>query len=150
VAFAQRPGGPPGPTPEERERIRVTVGMTKDQQNQIEAIYADGRKQEDESRKKSGEVGKQLRVLYDSYNYDRKQASALRKEMCGFYHQRMAIHADTQERVRKVLTKDQFDKLTELDKAQFEKWRKDWEQKRGSFGGPPRGFGRPPGSGPNH
>ena len=160
IALAQRgpggPGGPPaGPSPEERERMRVAVGMTKDQQNQVEAIYQDGRKREEELRKKSGELSKQLKVLYDSYSFDRAQASTLRKDMCDLFKQRMAIHAETQDKVRKVLTKEQFDKLTTLAREMFDKRMQEWRQKGREFGGPGGfgghgpGFGRPPGPRPN-
>ncbi len=157
IAVAQRgPGGPPpGPSPEEREKIRVAVGMTKDQQNQVEAIYHDGWKREEDLRKKSGELGKQLKLIYDTYNYDKSQAAGIRKEMCALYHQRMAIHAETQDKIRKVLTKEQFDKLTEQANLMFEANMKKWRERGRGFGGP-GGFGgngpgpgRPPGTGPN-
>lgn len=144
AVYAQRgQGGPHGPSPEEKEKIRLAVGMSKDQQNQIEAIYAEGHRLEGESRKKSGELMKQLRKLTDSYSYDRKQAEAIRRELCDNYRQRLQIHADIQDKVRKVLNREQFDKLTELANARFEQMRKDWQQRRGPGGPGGPGGGNP-------
>jgi Spy/CpxP family protein refolding chaperone len=128
------------PSEEEREKIRVRVGMTKDQQAQVEAIFNEERKLEGESRKKTGELYQQLQQNYDVYDNDKPAAAALRKEICKLYHDRIMIHANAQEKLRKVLTKDQFDKMTDMARE----WHKKWMEQRGN-----RGPGRPgPGSGP--
>jgi hypothetical protein len=37
----------------------------------------------------------------------------------------MLLHAETQEKLRRVLTRDQFDRMTQYGREQREKWRKE-------------------------
>ena len=131
------------PSEEDREKIRIRVGMTKDQQAQVEAIFNEERRLEGESRKKMGELYKQLSQNYDVYDNDKAAASALRKDICKQYHERIMIHANAQEKLRKVLTKDQFDKMTQMANEMRQKWM----EQRGNRG-PGRPWG-PSGPGPN-
>ena len=135
AAFSQR-----GPSEEERARIRARTGISQEQQNQIEAIYRDQRRQEDEIRRKTFEVYKQLGEVYDKYDFDRNQAASFRKEIGRLHRQRLHVHAETQDKLRRVMTREQFEKLNQLVKEQMESMRKAWE-KRGDRRGPPR----PPG-----
>ncbi len=131
------------PSEEDREKIRIRVGMTKEQQAQVEAIFNEERRLEGESRKKMGELYKQLSQNYDVYDNDKAAAASLRKDICKQYHERIMIHANAQERLRKVLTKDQFDRMTEMARE----WHKKWMEQRGSRRPGPPGPG--PGAGPN-
>lgn len=131
------------PSEEEREKIRVRVGMTKEQQAQVEAIFTEERKLETESRKKTGELYKQLQQNLDVYDNDKVAAANLRKEICRLYRERIMIHANAQEKLRKVLTKEQFDKMTEM----AHEWQNKWRERRGNFG--PGRPGGPPNPGTN-
>ena len=135
------------PSEEDKEKIRIRVGMTKDQQAQVEAVFNEERKLQEDSRKKMGELYKQLQQYYDIYDYDKNAAQGLRKDICRLYRERIMIHANAQEKLRKILSKEQFDKMTEMAREMHEKWRKEMESRGGQ-----RGFGRPgnpPGPGPN-
>ncbi len=129
-----------GPSEEEKERIRVRIGITREQNSQIEAIYAEDRRQDMELRGRMGELYRQLDTVYD----DRSQASIVRKQICGLYRQRIAIHADTQEKLRRVLNRDQFARLT----AMVHEWRDRFRKDHQWGGGPGRGPGGPHGQVP--
>lgn len=125
IAAAQRPQ-----SDDEREKARVRIGMTREQQVQIEALWADTDRQNREVGMRMGELRKQLQALYDTYEYDRGQASAIRKEIYNLYRKRSQIYGDNQDKLRKILTREQFERMTGLVKEQREQHRKDWESRR--------------------
>ena len=122
------------PSDEEKERTRIKIGITREQQIQIEAIFADARRQEGEVHNKSRELYAQLFSLYDIYEFDREQAKKLRREISKQNYKRMMIHAETQEKLRKVLSREQFDRMTQHGREMREKWRKE-HPRRGPPGG---------------
>src|SRR5947199_9617432 len=81
-----------GPTEAEKEAARVRVGMTKQQQTQLEAVFQDSDKQEREIRTHMRDLYKQLYNLYDAYEFDRKQAVGIQREILDLYRRRIAIH----------------------------------------------------------
>jgi len=136
-ALAQRP-----PSDEERERNRVRLGITREQQEQIEALYAELDRQNREIWTRSGELFRQLDEKYSSYDLDQEGARAIRRELMGLHRRRLMAFAEFQDKLRRVLNREQFNRLQVLVREQREKWRKQWEQGRGR-GGP--GGGRPGG-----
>ncbi len=115
-ALAQRPPGPGfhPPTEEEKAQIRARIGISVEQQQQIEAIYKNDFQQERELRTRMHNLYQQLSALYDNFDFDRKQAAALRRQIFQLYKQRLALHAGTQEKLRHVLSREQFDRLTAM------------------------------------
>src|SRR5690348_1432026 len=127
VLGAQRPGGPPGPpSEEEKERIRGRLGITRDQQTQIEAIFADTGRQMREIDTRMRDLYHQLYAAYDAYDFDRNQAHALRKEIAGLYRRRMALHAENEEKLRRILNRDQFDRMRAMMREMRDKHRQEW------------------------
>ncbi len=126
--------GGPGPTEAEKENARIRIGMTKEQQAQIDAVFHESDLQMGEVRGKFMEFSKQLYSLYDSYDFDRVQAHNIRKELLKL-HKRMAEnHADNEEKLRKILTREQFERMRALVKEERDRKRKEFEerQKRGA------------------
>ena len=120
AAFAQRE-----PSDEEKERTRQKIGITREQQKELEAALAEARRQEGEIHAKSRELYGQLFAQYDIYDFSREDAKKIRREIGKLHHRRMLIHAETQEKLRRILTREQFDRMTQLTREKFEKWRKD-------------------------
>lgn len=116
---------------DDKEKTRLRIGITKEQQDQIEAIYA-------ETDRNRREIGKKLRdsfhqlmtSCYDNYDYDRNQAMALRKEIMRAHRRLLDIHADNEEKLRHILNKEQFDKLRALMKERWERQRREFERNR--------------------
>lgn len=128
------------PTDEEKEAVRVRIGISKDQQAQIEAAWAENRRQSEELSKKMNDLRRQLYGLYENYDYDRAQADGLRHQTQVLYRKRLEVFGQTQEKMRKILSRDQFNRLQAIMREQREKMRRDWESRRGP-GGPGRGPG---------
>lgn len=128
-----RGGGQRGPTEEEREKIRLRIGITKEQQAQIEQLYAETDQQRREIGRRMGELFRQLYMLYENYDFDRNQARTIRRDLTNLHRRILWIHAENEEKLRKILTKDQFDKLRALMREKREEWRK--ERMRGHMKG---------------
>lgn len=146
VAIAQGPppGGPgrgpgfgQGPTEEEKERFRVRIGITKEQQLEIDRVFRESGQQMGEIRKRSGDLTRQLYGLYDSFDFDRGQAKAIRRELL-MLHKRMAdIHADNEEKLRRIMSREQFERMRALVKEDWDKRRKAWDAQRARGGARP-------------
>lgn len=131
------PQQPKGPTDAEKEASRIRIGMTKEQQAQIEAVYTDSERQEREIRTRMHDLYHQLYTSYQSYDFDRRQSAGYQKEILDLYKRRMAIHAATQEHIRRILDRGQFDRLNQCIKEHFDKMRKDGFRNRSERRGPP-------------
>jgi Spy/CpxP family protein refolding chaperone len=118
-----RGGGQRGPSEEERERIRLRIGITKEQQAQIEQLYTETDQKRREVGIRMRELYHQLFTLYDNYDFDRNLARAIRRELTELHRRTLWIHAENEEKLRKILTKEQFDKLRTLMKEKLEEWR---------------------------
>jgi Spy/CpxP family protein refolding chaperone len=118
-----------GPSEEEKERIRLRIGITKEQQQQIEALYMETERQKGEVFAKMRELYTQLESLYDVYDFDRNQARSLRREITRQHVQIMMIHVDNEEKLRRILTREQFEKLRAVMREAREKMRRDFEKR---------------------
>lgn len=135
---AQRPGpsggpgrgfdGRRGPTDEERERARVTIGMSREQQKQLEAVFHDSEARMRDVMTRIRDRYKELNELYAAYDFDRARARGLIRELTDLRRKVLESRTDNEERMRKVLTREQFDKLRAL-------LAREW-QRRGAFRGP--------------
>jgi Spy/CpxP family protein refolding chaperone len=140
--FGPPPGGNSGslqngPSEEDKERFRIKIGATKEQQNQIDLVFKDSDVQMSEIRGKFRELSQQLYSLYDIYDFDRNLAKGIRRDLLKL-HKRMAdIHAENEEKLRRILTKDQFERMKALMKEEYAKRMKDMQSRRGGKGGPP-------------
>src|ERR1043165_5639545 len=85
-------GGPwqhHGPTEAEKEASRVKIGITKVQQQKIEAIFADSGKREHDIRQKTRELyGELFSKVYRNYNLDRAREEELQRQIVELYKQR--------------------------------------------------------------
>lgn len=134
---AQGPGRGPRfgpPSEEEKERFRIRIGISKEQQAEIDKVFRESDLQMQEIRKRSGELSRQLYSLYDIYDFDRGQAKTLRRELL-MLHKRMAdLHAENEEKLRRIMTREQFDRMRALVREEWDKRRKEWEKQRASRG----------------
>ena len=132
----KRPDRPPPFTPEMKEKFRQRIGITEKQQGQLDKLF-------EESFSKRHELNQQLRQLlesrdkvYEVYEFDRKQESSVRRDIQNVYTQLLNLHRDTEEKIRKVLNQEQFDKLRELQKEMRKKWQSDKQHGHGRDRGP--------------
>jgi len=131
-----------GPSEEDKEKVRLRIGMTKEQQSQIEALYAQSDQQRREIGLKMRDLFRQLEEdCYEHYDFDRSKATAIRKEIVGLHKRILLLRADNEEKLRRILNRDQFRRLRELMREQREQFRKQWERRRRQFQGfrPPAG-----------
>lgn len=132
------------PTEEEKEKIRQRIGITREQQNQIEALFMQTEQQKREIGMRMRELFRQQYALYENYDFDREQATAIRKEIMSLHKRTLLLHAENEEKLRRILNRDQFTRLRAMLKEQREQWQRDWERRRR----PGPGLGRPMQGGP--
>lgn len=116
-ALAQRPD-------DERNKARdatvARLGLTKEQQTQIEAFYTESDRQQRELMTKMRDLYHQLYTVYDNYDYDKNQASSIRREIGMLYKKRLTLTGENEDKLRRILNREQFDKLRALMKEQKE------------------------------
>jgi len=118
-----------GPSDEEKETIRLKIGITKDQEAKIEALHTETDQKLNDVMAKTRDLYKQLTALYDSYDFDRNQARNLRQQLTALHRRMLDIHADNEEKLRRILSRDQFEKLRQLLKEYWEKTRQERAQR---------------------
>ena len=128
---------PQRPTDEEKENNRKRLGISIQQQQQIDDLYKETGARMAEVRKAMGDRQRELWDVYGNYDIDEARARSLRMEIIKLHRKMGEIHADNERRLRQILSREQFGKLRELMKEQFEKRRQDFERRRGRPGGPP-------------
>jgi Spy/CpxP family protein refolding chaperone len=150
LSFAQGPGGfggqrggPPfgqrkPPTEAEKEAARLRMGISKEQQAGIEAIFSDADGQVKEIFTKLREQQRQLHAIYEQYDFDRNAALALRKQVNATYRRIGQMHAENEEKLRKILNREQFDKMQAMLREQKEQFKREFEKRN-----PPPGSGHP-------
>jgi len=117
---------PPGSFEEEKEKARVRIGMTKEQQAQIEAVYAESARKRADAMKELGEKHRQLRGVYDAYEVDKKQEREVLRDIVAIHWRLLRIHSEDEVKIRRILTKEQHEKLRTLMKEAMEQARKRW------------------------
>lgn len=116
----------PEVTDAEREKARLRIGITKEQQQQLEAILR-------ETSKSTKAVYDQLRArhaellaVYDAYEIDRRREQALIKEIGRLRMRLLQIHSEHEKKVRQVLSKEQHERLRALMREALEASRRQW------------------------
>lgn len=138
---------PQRPSDDEKEKNRIRIGITVQQQQQIDALWTDTGAKIREVREAQQQKNLELRQVMEKYDFDRGKARALREQIIQLHRKAGDIHAENEEKLRKILTRDQFERLQGLMKEMFEKRRKEWQDHHpkgpgGAPGGP--GGGPPP------
>jgi Spy/CpxP family protein refolding chaperone len=124
------PQGQRGPSDEEKERNRIRLGITQLQQQQIDALYQETRAKMDEVRKSMMEKQREIWETYADYDIDEAKAKSLRFQILRLHKKMGEIQADNEHKLRGILTREQFGRLRELMKEQFEKRRQEMERSR--------------------
>lgn len=129
---AQAPSGDPrgrqpgsfgrrGPTEEEKARARDRVGMTVEQQQKLEQLYVDFDKTMREHMDALRDRFSKLRGLYESYDIDTKQVQAIIRDITRLRARLLSQQMENEQKVRAILTRDQYAKLRALMKEEWEK-----------------------------
>lgn len=117
---------PHTPTPEEREAARIRIGITTQQQAQIEQVFADSGKQRHAVGDQLRTLYDQYRELYDSYTIDHSREAKLRQAIAQAHGQMLRIQGNTETKLRDILNREQFDRLhVEMQKARNDRHRFD-------------------------
>ena len=134
-------GGPSfqKPTDEEKEKNRIRIGISKEQQAKLEALFKETGDQMQEVFKKQGEKRKELSDVYKEYKYDKAKAASLQEELLLIRRQVAEISKKNEDKLRQILKKDQFDRFQLVLQEAHDARNKE----RGDRGGRPGG-GPPP------
>lgn len=123
------PPGRPGmraPSEAEKEAARVRIGITKEQQQQLEAILEETGKATRALFDQLREKHEQLTQLYDSYDIDREREKALFREIARLRVRLLQVHSEHETKVRQVLTREQHARMRALMKEAMEDARRRW------------------------
>lgn len=125
-----------GPSEADKEKARLRIGMTREQQQQIETLYSDADTKAREVFDQIRQKHEQLHALYDAYEIDKNRERTLIREITRLRSQALLIHSETETKVRQILTKEQHEKLRALMKEAMEKFRSRWGQRPAPGGKP--------------
>ncbi|MCW3099889.1 MAG: hypothetical protein JWL77_5507 [Chthonomonadaceae bacterium] len=100
-----------GDREKEREKARQQIGISVPQQEQLTRLYAEADKKEKAIGKDLHDLYEQQRALYSAYVIDHGQERDLRKKMEQMHSQLLQLHAETEDSLRKLLTREQFERL---------------------------------------
>lgn len=98
-------------TPQEREAARQRIGITLEQQSRIEAVYTQTDQRRRALRQQLRDLYHQLHDLYSNYHFDRNRSAALRQQIVDLHAQQLKLHEENEEKLRRILTPDQFERL---------------------------------------
>lgn len=153
--YGQQPEGgrrgprPPGPrfgvSDAEKEKARQRIGITREQQQQLEALLEETGKQTRAVFEQLREKHEQLQAVYEAYEIDKNKERALMRDISRLRYRLLQIHSEHEAKVRQVLTKEQHERLRALMKEAMENARRAFPGP-GRFGPPPPGGREGPGS----
>jgi Spy/CpxP family protein refolding chaperone len=118
------------PTPEEKEAWRIRVGISKEQQGRLDQLFAETDRKMSENRAKIRQAWGELNEIIGNYDFDRKTAKDKRREIWKLHWQMQEIHAQNEEKLREILSREQFARMRAVIKEDMEKFRKDFENRR--------------------
>jgi len=107
----------------EKEKARQKIGITVQQQKAIEAVFAETEKQEKAIRSRLRSLYHDLQNLYDAYEIDERQARALRDEIATQQQNLLTLYANNENKLRRILNREQFERLRAQMKADRERTR---------------------------
>ncbi len=96
---------------DDRERARRRIGITRDQQRRIEALYEDADEEKREIRRRLGDLYRDLDQAYDYYDFDRGRVRNLIGQVGGLQRRILDLHLNNEERLRRILSREQFGRL---------------------------------------
>jgi Spy/CpxP family protein refolding chaperone len=115
----------------EREKARQQIGISVQQQEQLTRLYAEADRKEKAIGKDLHDLYRQQRTLYSAYVIDHGQERELRKKIEQMHSQLLQLHADTEDGLRKLLTREQFERLNAAVKDRRRENRRDPERHSG-------------------
>jgi uncharacterized protein with von Willebrand factor type A (vWA) domain len=119
-----------------KEEFRQKIGMTEQQQEQMDKMFK-------ETFQKRRDLGKKMRQQFEArqkvgnvYELDRAQLRQINNEIQRVNAQILALHVEAEEKIRRILNKDQFNKMIAFREEGMKKWQAGERQRRGG-GAPP-------------
>jgi Spy/CpxP family protein refolding chaperone len=128
-----RTSGFQGDREKEREKARQQIGISVQQQEQLTRLYAEADKKEKAIGKELHDLYEQQRTLYSAYVIDHGQERDLHKKMEQMHSQLLQLHADTEDGLRKLLTREQFERLNAALNDHRRENRRDKDRRNGSI-----------------
>jgi hypothetical protein len=105
----------------------------------MDNLFADSQKQRQALNARLRDLFDQRHAVCDVYDFDRGREHALRKEISHVYNQILKIHLDTEEKLRRILNREQFERLRALRQEAMRAYE---NRRKSGF----RGKGRPDGA----
>lgn len=133
----ERRGFPPQPTPEMKEQFRQRIGINEQQQEQMDAIFKETFQKRRDLGKKLGELFEARQKVCDVYELDKNQLRKVNAEIQKVQGQILALHVETEEKMRRLLNKDQFARLILFRAEGRKKWLSGAGHWRGKEGAAP-------------
>ncbi|HZO91171.1 MAG TPA: periplasmic heavy metal sensor [Chthonomonadaceae bacterium] len=112
------------------------IGITSQQQKQLEALFAESKRQRQAIRSRQHALYRELRSLYDSYDFDPQRARAIREEIVAQHRRLLDLYAENETKLRRILNREQFERLrAQLKAARAERERHPHDRHRPEWRG---------------
>lgn len=98
------------------DRARKRLGITREQQNQIEALYRATDRQRRDLRTRLDTLYREMDRLYARYDFDRARARTLANEISTLRRRSLLLYTDNEEKLRRILNREQFERLRDRRK----------------------------------
>ncbi|HSV75110.1 MAG TPA: Spy/CpxP family protein refolding chaperone [Chthonomonadales bacterium] len=94
-----------------RESARQRLGITREQQEQIEALWAQMDQARRENMQRLGALYMELGKAYDAFEVDDAQIRRIRRQILQTHKEGLERFSQSEDRLRSILTREQFGKL---------------------------------------
>ena|SRR5579884_2903619 len=112
---------------EETQPIRI--GLSSQQQKELDSFFSASHRQRQQMRGHLRDLYHELHHVYDGYEFDAKRAEVLRREIAALQQQLLDVYAENEVRLRKILNRDQFDRLRAELRAERERRHRERESR---------------------
>ncbi|MCC6730781.1 MAG: periplasmic heavy metal sensor [Chthonomonadales bacterium] len=122
------------PSEDDKERARVRIGMSREQQAQLEAIFEGSRQEMHDLSTRMRDSYRKLNEVYETYDVDKQAAYAAIRQVMGVRKRLLLLRTENEIKMRRVLTRDQFERFRALLKEEGARRRGDRRRSPGPPG----------------
>ncbi len=101
-------------SPEQKNALRLKIGLSVQQQAQIDAVFEEMGRQRKPISDKLRDLHKQRHELLTSYTIDRSKEKSLRAEITSLYGKLLQMHTESEEKIRRIMTREQYERLQQM------------------------------------
>jgi periplasmic protein CpxP/Spy len=101
-------------SPADKEEHRRRIGLTVQQQEKVDALFKEMGQRRQPISTRMRDLYRQRHELLTVYNFDRRRERELRAEIMQLHGKMLQLHTDTDEKLRRIMTQEQFEKMQQM------------------------------------